>query len=72
MHRGEHDLFLGRFARRKFFDDAPSPEDQDPVGQIHDLRQIGGDHDYGQAFVGDAIDQFIPRLWTALRDSALL
>lgn len=47
VHRRIHDLFLGSLAGDEFLDHAPLPADQDPIGQIHDLRQIGRDHDDG-------------------------
>ncbi len=41
MHRRVHDLLLGCLVGGEFLDDAALAADQDAVGEIHDLRQIG-------------------------------
>jgi hypothetical protein len=56
MDRRVHDLLLGR---RKLLDDLALTGDQDAVGQGHDLRPIGGDHDHRLAVVGEPVDQLV-------------
>jgi 3-isopropylmalate dehydrogenase len=59
VHRGVHDLLLGRFQRREFLDHLALSRHQDAVGQRHDLGQIGRDHHHGFPLVGEAIDQVV-------------
>ena len=46
MDRRVHDLFFRRLGGREFLDDPALPADQDAVGEVHDLGQVGRDHDH--------------------------
>ncbi len=59
MNRGVHDSFLGRVAGADFFDDLSALRHQNPIGHRHDFRQVGGNDDDGEPFVGQRVDELM-------------
>ena len=53
MHRRVHDGFLVGLAAVELLDDAALPAHQNAVGELKDLRQVGGDDHDRDAVVGE-------------------
>jgi hypothetical protein len=59
IHGRVHDLLFGRDSGTEFLDDPPALGHENPVGQIHDLRQVGRDHQNGKPVVGQPVDELM-------------